>query len=91
MTITSGFGLTLDLERGALRHWTMSDGVRRWVDDGALVQAQMVQCDGWAADNGCDTVCLPPSWPGQYGGKKLCPQCAQRLNDDNRAWSWLTD
>ena len=39
MTITRGFGLTLDLERGTLRHWTMRDGVRRWVDDGTLVQA----------------------------------------------------
>ena len=39
MTITRGFGLTLDLERGTLRHWTMRDGVRRWVDDGTLAQA----------------------------------------------------
>jgi len=28
MTITSGFGITFDIERGTLRHWTMRDGVR---------------------------------------------------------------
>jgi hypothetical protein len=40
VTIRRGFGLTLDLERGTLRHWTMRDGVRRWVDDGTLVEGQ---------------------------------------------------
>jgi hypothetical protein len=47
MTITRGFGLTLDLERGALRHWTMRDGVRRWVDDDTLVE------DGRRDDGEC--------------------------------------
>jgi hypothetical protein len=45
VTITSGFGLTLDLERGTLRHWTMRDGVRRWVVDGTLVQAPVGKRD----------------------------------------------
>lgn len=50
MTITRGFGLTLDLERGTLRHWVMRDGVRRWVDDGTLVQDDQ-RDDGECAPN----------------------------------------
>ena len=50
MTITRGFGLTLDLERGTLRHWTMRDGVRRWTDDGTLVQDDRLD-DGKCAQN----------------------------------------
>ena len=58
MTITSGFGLTLDLERGTMRHWTMRDGVRRWVDDGTLVQDDR-RDDGECAQNKAIAVNSP--------------------------------
>ena len=36
MAITGGFGMTMDLERGTMRHWVMGrDGVKRWADSGA--------------------------------------------------------
>jgi hypothetical protein len=36
--ITGGFGWTMDLERGAMRQWTMGrDGVQRWLDNNARV------------------------------------------------------
>lgn len=32
--ITGGFGMTMDLERGTMRHWVMGgDGVKRWADN----------------------------------------------------------
>lgn len=40
MTITGGFGFTLDLERGAMRQWYMGrDGVKRWADTNAPVDS----------------------------------------------------
>ena len=51
---------------------------------------RVVKCDGWASDLGCDKVCIPTEWTGKYGGRQLCPKCAQRLKDDNRSWAWLT-
>ena len=31
--ITGGFGMTMDLERGTMRHWVLgTDGVKRWAD-----------------------------------------------------------
>lgn len=53
-------------------------------------ECEMVPCDGWAADLGCDKVCRPADWPGRYGGRNLCEQCAERLHADNRRWTWLT-
>jgi hypothetical protein len=36
--ITGGFGMTMDLELGAMRQWTMGrDGVQRWLDNDARV------------------------------------------------------
>ena len=41
MGITSGFGTTIDLERGTSRQWVMGeDGVKRWVDNGEVVQPE---------------------------------------------------
>jgi hypothetical protein len=38
MSITRGFGLTLDLARGTQRRWVMGrDGIKRWADDGKPV------------------------------------------------------
>lgn len=38
MSITGGFGLTLDLARGTQRRWVMGrDGIKRWADDGKPV------------------------------------------------------
>jgi len=57
---------------------------------GVMANKELVKCDGWSADLGCNQVCRPSEWPGEYGGRQLCPQCAQRLIDDGKAWAWLT-
>lgn len=37
MSITGGFGVSVDLETGAARAWYMGpDGVQRWADTGAV-------------------------------------------------------
>jgi hypothetical protein len=54
------------------------------------VPVGLVKCDGWAADLGCDRICAPTNWTGQYGGRQLCAQCARRLADDNWRWAWIT-
>ena len=41
MTITGGFGTTMDLERGTSRQWVMGrDGVKRWADTNDPVEAR---------------------------------------------------
>lgn len=42
MTITGGFGMTLDIERGTTRRWVMGrDGVKRWADSNQPVDEQL--------------------------------------------------
>jgi hypothetical protein len=39
MSITGGFGFTMDLERAAMRQWYMGrDGVKRWADTDTPVE-----------------------------------------------------
>lgn len=34
-----GFGMTMDIERGIIRHWYVGkDGVKRWVDNNEPVE-----------------------------------------------------
>jgi len=49
-----------------------------------------VPCDGWCADLGCDGACEHPEWSYMWGGRRLCKQCAARLEQDQKAWAWLT-
>lgn len=55
MTITGGFGITLDIKRGTMRGWVMgADGVRRWADNDAPCEPR---CDRSACGDfspGCD-------------------------------------
>ena len=54
------------------------------------VEKKAVKCDGWSADLGCDGVCRHPDWAYQWGGRKLCARCAERLKDAEKNWAWLT-
>lgn len=39
MTITGGFGITIDVEHGKARRWFIArDGIKRWLDNGEPVQ-----------------------------------------------------
>lgn len=42
--IARGFGVTMDIERGATRNWVVgSDGVKRWVDSMAPVYDSLLK------------------------------------------------
>lgn len=51
---------------------------------------QIVECDGWMADLGCEKECELQEWTGRYGGRNLCRKCAMRLKADSKAWARLT-
>ena len=40
-----GFGMTMDIERGTMRSWVVgADGVKRWADSNAPVEAERLVC-----------------------------------------------
>jgi hypothetical protein len=53
-------------------------------------EKELVKCDGWGADLGCDGTCVKTKDVWRYGGRQLCGQCAKRLEDDNRHWAYIT-
>lgn len=55
MSITGGFGMTMDLERGTMRRWVMGrDGVKRWADNGEPCEIQRMCKCGMPWESDCD-------------------------------------
>lgn len=62
--ITGGFGMTLDLSRGGMRHWVISrDGLKRWADTNAIVGCDDCRGDGWYLDCAGDRYACPCVMP----------------------------
>lgn len=84
MGITGGFGTTMDLERGTSRQWVMCrDGVKRWADNGELVQKpgitlpnDVARCAGVGDD--------------EEGWREGCDDCARRTAESTSAvLAWM--
>lgn len=69
MTITGGFGITIDLERGTSRRWAMGrDGVKRWADSGQELTQELL--NSMMREPGESKRLAAPSLPA-------CPQCGE--------------
>lgn len=59
--ITGGFGMTMDLERGTMRHWVMGrDGVKRWADTSEPVE-NLPESPTCANSQTANVVCVIPT------------------------------
>ncbi len=51
----------------------------------------LLKCDGYGTPyGGCYNKAPRAAWPGQYGGRNLCPDCAKRFKDENAYWARIT-
>lgn len=79
MSITGGFGVTMDLERGTLRRWVLGrDGIKRWADDGKPVEPALPQTRPCAAAAPAEPRRLVGCHECGYGKVPACWRCGGR-------------